>query len=380
MNRSAFQFFSAFFGIFSLMALSNAIVPILPNLNVPLDMQTFIYSAYFFGAMVTTLPGGIISERIGQAPVIGTGLALSLLSGFLLLTETDSVFILLARIIEGVGAGLLVTAALSWINNQSGHVRLSGIFMALLNLGLLTGMVSSGWIAGNTGIINGGILFFTALSLIPFVSILIWLTSGWKRLLVQRSPGNRGSGYKWGELLRVVPAMVMRQASLFISVIVLLGITGFVQALYPDLSDLSAFQIGVTLALMNLATIIASLIAPWFRIEPVLLIRLSAILMAGLVLIFIEYPLSVFIMGFLAGLIMISQINYLASAEKYQGIAMGLFSTSSYAGMTLLPAIGGYVAGLTTIGAAAAVVALLAIICAIIIGRCQCRGFQIPSG
>ncbi len=361
------------------MALSNAIVPVLPNLNVPLDMQAFIFSLYFLGAMVSTLPGGIISDRIGQIPVIGVGLIITLVSGTLLLMGIDPVLVLISRFIEGIGAGLFVAAGLSWINNQGTQNRLSGIFMALLNLGLLAGMVFGGWIAGYTGTINGGILLFTGLTLFPFAAFLLQIfTFDRKNTVDHILSMERRQLPVLSELVREVTGMVVRQAPLWYSVIILLGITGFVQALYPDLSGLSPLNIGVALAIMNLATIIASLGATWIRVEPVLLIRISAILMGGLVLIFVQYPISIFLMGFAAGLIMISQINYLASAEEHQGMAMGLFSTSSYAGMTLLPAIGGYITGLTNIGIAAVIVAFLAIICAITIGRCKCRNFLIP--
>ncbi|MFH0967881.1 MAG: MFS transporter [Methanobacteriota archaeon] len=379
MDQSSFHFFSVFFGIFSLMALSNAIIPVLPNLNVPLDMQAFIFSAYFLGAMVSTLPGGVISDRIGQTPVIGAGLILTLISGALLLMPIEPAFVLVARLIEGVGAGLFVAAGLSWINHQTGQIRLSGIFMALLNFGLLSGLVVGGWIAGYTTTMYGGILVFTGLTLIPFAAFLVRILLPDKKIFLSQTSGERRSGPAWSDLLHEVTGMVARQAPLWYSVIILLGITGFVQALYPDLSGLSPLDIGVALAVMNLATIFASLGASWIRVEPVLLIRISSILMGGLVLIFVQYPISIFLMGLAAGLIMISQINYLASAEQHQGIAMGLFSTSSYAGMTLLPAIGGYITGLTSIGVTTVVVALLAVICAITISRCKCQGFQIPS-
>ena len=42
-------------------------------------------------------------------------------------------------------------------------------------------------------------------------------------------------------------------------------------------------------------------------------------------------------MGGVAGLVMVSQVGYLAMAEEKRGIAMGLYSTFSYGGMTLIP-------------------------------------------
>ncbi len=379
MKRSNLFLFSLFFGIASLMALSNAIIPILPSLDGALQIQAFIYSAYFFGAMITTLPGGIISDRIGQFRVISAGMILTVLSGIFLAFITDPELILVIRLIEGIGAGLFVSASLSWINYQKGHARLSGIFMALLNLGLLLGLIGGGWITGIIGDLTAGIRFFTIISVLPIITLLLCFIIGREGMAgssiqpEQDVPSESKEG--WRPLLTEVSAMIRRQAPLWFSVIVLLGITGFVQALYPDLSGLGAAEVGTALAVMNLATIISSFTAPWFRIEPVLLIRISAILMGILVLIFVQYPSSIFIMGFVAGLVMISQIRYLAIAEEKQGVAMGLYTTASYAGMTFIPAIGGYLSGVFSVSGAAALIALLAGLCVLTIGSCKCRGF-----
>ena len=44
--------------------------------------------------------------------------------------------------------------------------------------------------------------------------------------------------------------------------------------------------------------------------------------------------------GVLAGVVMISQISYLSGAKDHQGIAMGLFLTTSYLGMACTPVPG----------------------------------------
>lgn len=376
MTRSNLFLFSLYFGVASLMALSNAIIPILPSLNGALQVQAFIYSAYFLGAMITTLPGGIISDRIGQIRVVIAGMILTVLSGTLLAMVSDPVFILVIRLTEGIGAGLFVSASLSWINYQKGHARLSGLFMALLNLGLLLGLVGGGWITSLFSDLSAGIRFFTIISAIPVITLLFCYSIRNIEITEESALSHVNSQQGYDTLFSEVSAMIRRQAPLWFSVIVLLGITGFVQALYPDLSGLAAAEVGTALAVMNLATIISSIAAPWFRIEPVLLIRISAILMAILVLVFVQYPSSIFVMGFVAGLVMISQISYLAVAERKQGVAMGLYTTASYAGMTFLPAIGGYIAGLFSVSVAAGLIAILAGICVITIGSCKCRGFS----
>jgi len=103
-------------GVFAVMALSNAVVPVLPSLAEGTALQGAIYSAYFFGAMLTVIPAGILSDRIGRVPLLRAGLVLTLVSGALILVISDPVALLVIRAVEGVAAGLFVPAAMSWIN------------------------------------------------------------------------------------------------------------------------------------------------------------------------------------------------------------------------------------------------------------------------
>jgi hypothetical protein len=54
-------------------------------------------------------------------------------------------------LIEGIGAGMFVPAALSLINARPDHETSSGYFMALLNVGLVAGLIGSGWLIQVTG-------------------------------------------------------------------------------------------------------------------------------------------------------------------------------------------------------------------------------------
>lgn len=378
MNHT-FPKFSLFFGVFSLMALSNAIIPILPNIDSALHIQSYIYSAYFFGGMISTLPGGILCDKIGQQKLIYFGFLCSLLSGSFLLVLTQPVTLIFARLIEGVGAGLFVTASLSWINQRSDHISLSGLYMALLNLGLLLGLLCSGWIANSTEYPKGGMVLFFIISLLAFL-LTIYSDYNQRNIpFIIPAKNSNTEDLRWGFLLKEVRTMMKIEAPLWFSVIILLGTTGFVQAVYPELSNKSAFESGSLLAIMNVATIITTLLASRIKVEPVLLIRVSAVMIGGLVLVFLEYPISIFFMGLVAGLLMISQINYLAFTQKHQGIAMGLFSTATYAGMTFIPAFGGTIIKLSSVFHASICISILALISGIIIGRCRCKNFNLSD-
>ncbi len=173
---------SLFFGMFAVMALSNAIVPVLPVYADSSAVQAAIYSAYFLGALVSTLPAGILSDRYGRVPVIRIGLAITIASGFLLSVLILPVPVIIARIIEGVGAGFFVAASMSYINSLSDHEQMSGYLMASLNAGLVIGLVFAGWLAAHNPNPNSGILVFSALVFIPAIaSFFITETDSIKR-------------------------------------------------------------------------------------------------------------------------------------------------------------------------------------------------------
>ncbi|WP_243670441.1 hypothetical protein [Methanoculleus chikugoensis] len=55
-------------GIFVVMALSNAVVPVLPDFAEGAALQGVVYSAYFLGAFLTVLPGGDCERPDWQRP------------------------------------------------------------------------------------------------------------------------------------------------------------------------------------------------------------------------------------------------------------------------------------------------------------------------
>jgi len=128
------------------MALSNAIVPVLPSFAAGTASQGAVYSAYFLGAFLLVLPAGYIADRVGEVPLIRAGLALTVLSGVLLALAGSPLVIFLARLIEGIAGGLFVPAALAFLNARPDHDRMSGYFMGSLNLGLLLGLLVTGWL------------------------------------------------------------------------------------------------------------------------------------------------------------------------------------------------------------------------------------------
>ncbi len=349
-------------GVFAVMALSNAIVPVLPEFASGTALQGEIYSAYFLGAFVLTLPSGILADRWGSKLLSGAGLFFTFLAGIILLSSSMFAVVLAARLIEGVGAGMFVAAALTYVNRQPGHQKMSGWFLASLNIGLIAGLVLSGWLAGVSGYRSAGIVLFSAMALISLVvSIAI-------------QPLNEvpsSSVRAWGSYIGSLPGIIRNYFWLWFSSVVLIGITGAVTAIYPEFSGASPDVVGLEIAAMSGATAIAVIVVSKCSFAPVPILRLAAILSAGAVIACFYTPWAFIILGALAGVVMIAQLAYLASAGRDQGTYMGLFDASSYLGMTLLPFIAGIVAQLSGFFMAFLITAAFALMVALTIGFCR---------
>ena len=336
--------FTLFFGIFSVMALSNAIVPVLPVFAVSSTLQGAVYSAYFFGAFVSTLPGGLLSDRFGRVPVIRTGLGLTLLTGLLLVLTTAPYAVILLRFAEGVGAGFFVASAMSAVNYGPAHRQMSGVFMALLNTGLVIGLVVAGllgtWLANPAA----GIFLFSICSLVPFLTSLLIRESS-------QAPLSQGRGS--------IVTSVKDFRWIWYSSVILIGITGVVTSLYPKFSGASPDRVGIWIAGMSCATIAAVLVASRVTIPPSTVIRFSAVLMAAGIIVTVVSPWGFVVIGCLAGFVMISQMAILAGAKEHQGVVMGMYSTAGYLGMTALPVLAGLVADQAGFFAAFILTALL---------------------
>lgn len=343
-----------FFGVFSVMALSNAIVPVLPAFSDSPSWTGAIYAAYFLGAFISTLPAGILSDRFGPTALMRTGLALTVAGGAVLVLSGSAPVTLAGRFAEGIGAGLFIAPAMAAVNRRADHEKMSGYFLALLNAGLVLGLIAAGVLSTVSGLPAAGILLFTALSVIPLLASLA------SREL-PLPPTGQELAISWGILRKFRWVLY--------SSVVLIGATGVATALFPEHSALPADTAGFWIAGMSIATIVSVLLISRFPLDEIRMIRLSSLMMAGGVLLLAWSPAGLLVLGAVAGLVMIAQMSLLAEVREHQGIAMGLFSTSSYLGMALLPFLAGLVADLSGIIAAFTVTAIVSCTVAFVVAR-----------
>jgi MFS family permease len=354
-----------YLGIFSVMALSNAIIPDLASYASGTALQGQIFSAYFLGAFLLTLPVGILSDRWGQTFFIRAGLLLTIVSGLFLLMDSSVYMIIFARVIEGAGAGLFIASAMSYINSRPDHIRSIGVFLASLNIGLIAGLIISGLASVAFGIRSAGIMIFLVISIIPFIISILTPFDG------------RNENLPLSEGIPVVKNLVVNLKKFFwmwFSSVVLIGITGAVTALYPQYSGNSPETIGLQIAAMNGATAVAIILVSRQKFAPIPTIRIAAIFSAAAVIASYVTSWGFIVIGAFAGIIMIAQLAFLADAGKEQGTFMGLFNTSSYLGMTIIPFFVTFIAEVLGFMAAFLITASLCLVVAGTIGLCmKCR-------
>jgi MFS family permease len=350
---------SACLGVFSVMALSNAIVPVLPTYAPGSFIQGSIYSAYFLGAFLMTLPAGLMSDRYGRVKVMQAGLLVTLMSGAILFFVSAPILVISTRLFEGFGAGLFVASSMAYINSQPNHERMSGYFVASLNAGLVSGLIVGGLLAQHFAMPAGGIALFTGLSIVPAVLSTFLAES-------------RHTGPDQ-DIKRYLVTLVTDYRWLWYSAVILIGITGVIPSLYPEFSGSAPDQAGLWIAGMSVATIVAVIVVSHMKLPPVSTIRTAALFMAAGVMLSFYSPAGFMVIGALAGVVMIAQMAFLAQASDQQGAAMGLFSTTSYLGMSLLPFLAGFIAESTTFFLAFSAMACAAVSVSFTINRCACR-------
>lgn len=257
---------------------------------------------------------------------------------------------------------MFVSAALSWVNEQPDHKHLTGYFYACLNLGLVLGLLAAGFLEEPFGE-RGGIIFFTIFSVIP-LALSIFSKESVHVVREKAETLKIIYDYRW----------------LYLSTIVLVGSTGVLTSLYPEFTDESPVVLSIMIGVMNVSTIVSSIIASRTSLQPVPVIRYGALVMgasvflaffapvAGIAAVFIVFILT----GFIAGFIFVGQTDFLAQTGYRQGIIVGLFNTAAYGGMTFLPFIAGIFSQYVNYFSGFAVIAAMSFVVFLTIGRCDC--------
>lgn len=334
--------------VFVIMGLSDAAIPILPELSDSTLLangaaSSLIFSSFFIGALMTMMPFGVLSDAYGHRFFIILGIFLSLLSGMAIIISDTVWLIVAARFLEGAGCGAFFPAAFAMLSNFEKRGQYFGEFNSLLNFGLAAGMGMAGLLVA-TGTKNGLMLFEGLMVPVFMISIMV---------LVNNGPGKPVSSK------HEIMAVLVRSKSLFIHTdylhiwllsFVLFGSSGVLIALYPDFSIgfLEKGALGIYLASVYLGAMVTSLLGGRLRAGRDDLVRGGMGITGVGALIAVFHPSGLTLMGAGTGLGLVGLVTGVSHLDIEKGLAMGIFNTYTYAGLGMVPLVSGLM--LSTMG------------------------------
>ncbi len=346
-----------YFAVFTIMGLSNAVIPILPELAARYHntfgelASSLLFSGYFLGALATMLPFGILADRFGNLRFIGLGIILTAISGLIILFSENLWILIISRFMEGSACGAFFPAAFSTLSKCKDPGRCMGEFTFLFNAGLASGALFSGVLADIY--LKGAILIFTFLALLSVIPLiprhreLINPKGTGEESNLLPDPGSLKDHFKQS-FSKVAGLLNRHNSGIWLSSFLLNGAIGVFIAYYPDysLGVLTKAQLGSAIASLYICAMVTSLLVGRFRVKEKTIIWTGLLFSALGALFAINYPFLGFpSLGGGAGIAMVGFALAVARMDADRGLAMGLFNTTIYAGLSLLPITAGLLAG-----------------------------------
>jgi len=322
--------------------------------STPFLVAALIFSAFTLVSTPLTIPGGILSDRVGRKPLIIAGLLLFALASFLFPFATEPWDWIVIRAVQGAGAGLFFPALTALLAEVTSHTErgqaMSGYNIGL-GLGLAVGPASGGLLFDRYGIFEP-FLVCTALALSSAALVLLFLDEPKRR-------EERGE-----ERLQLSgedrKALTLAGSMIFFGI----GVAAIMGALFspyvaaPEGLQLSAGYIGALLSTLFMVFAVLQLLLNrvMTRVGDANLARAGLALCASglVVLSFATRPGELVLMSVLLGaglgavslgtLTMVSRAageGERAEERARHGKVMGIYYTAFYAGLGGIPLVCG---------------------------------------
>jgi DHA1 family multidrug resistance protein-like MFS transporter len=336
----------------------SIISPVLPqyalSFSIPVALVGWAVSAFALARLVMDIPAGFLADRFGRKRNMVFGLVLIILSSIAAGTAEDYTWLILARIVEGIGSALYITSATTWVAQvTAGESR--GRYMSLY-----TGLIFAGTSFGPT--IGGYTAARFGLNA-PFFAYAIFAFVGLIATLRLKEPASSAPAASQEMRIKDIVGVLSNGPFMLVNLSVLAlffmraGVRSTLVPLYASLNlGLSEERIGLLLTVAAIVTSACSFPSGWLsdkvgRKRPIM----ACLFLSGIAVLLI--PLQ----GSLAGLTGIMVFYGLATglqgsiaawpadvAPKGRlGTSMGVYRVMGDIGMVLGPITATYIADYT---------------------------------
>jgi DHA1 family multidrug resistance protein-like MFS transporter len=336
----------------------SIISPVLPqyalSFSIPVALVGWAVSGFALARLVMDIPAGFLADRFGRKRNMIFGLVLIILSSIAAGTASDYAWLILARIVEGIGSALYITSATTWVAQVTAgesRGRYMSVYTGLIFAGTSFGPTIGGYTAAHFGL-NA-----------PFFAYAIFAFAGLIATSRLREPASspRGTQSKTGvkDILSVLSngAFMLVNCSVLALFFLRAGVRSTLVPLYASLNlGLSEERIGILLTVAAVVTSACSFPSGWLsdrvgRKRPIM----ACLFLSGIAVLLV--PLQ----GSLASLTGIMVFYGLATGlqgsiaawpadvapEGRLGTSMGVYRVMGDIGMVLGPITASYVAGYT---------------------------------
>jgi DHA1 family multidrug resistance protein-like MFS transporter len=336
----------------------SIISPVLPqyalSFSIPVALVGWAVSAFALARLVMDIPAGFLADRFGRKRNMIFGLVLIILSSIAAGAAEDYAWLILARIVEGLGSALYITSATTWVAQvTAGKAR--GRYMSLY-----TGLIFAGTSFGPT--LGGYTAAHFGLNA-PFFAYAIFAFIGLIATLRLKEPASSAQATRSKMHVKDILSVLSNGPFMLVNCSVLAlfflraGVRSTLVPLYASLNlGLSAERIGVLLTVAAIVTSVCSFPSGWLsdkvgRKRPimaclflsgiaVLLIPLQESL-AGLTGIMVFYGLATGLQGSIAAW------PADVAPKGRLGTSMGVYRVMGDIGMVLGPITATYIADYT---------------------------------
>ncbi len=244
----------------------NLAVSFLPQLmqksaaasGLPPSLASAMFMAYFVTFAGALVPAGIYAAKHGPKHLIFSGALIVALAACVMALSDHVGFIILSRLMSGLGQGLLFIGAQSYILAYAAadkRTQSAGIIVYTFNGGMLSGMVIGGLLVGYVG--STGVFWIGAATALC-IALYTWLLIAPPRMAqiedtsIMRSPKAilgvfKSGGFLWTTLLVGIPAKA-----------VLTGVIIFAMPLILSGMNLEQEDIGQVIMFYALGVLLAS--------------------------------------------------------------------------------------------------------------------------
>jgi MFS family permease len=243
---------------------SNSIMnPLLPlfarDLGASGTYIGFVVASYSISRLILEIPSGFISARFGHFLPLSTGLILIATGTFLSAFSTHPSYLILARMLIGLGSPLFFTVSLGFIVrlfNTTQRGKALGLFKAIQFVAAILGSMASGYVISSIGFRSS---FLIAGGLVVIALLLLVIPS-----TIRRQPRDEDSDSTFS--LGAIRAIISNRDILFLCsatfgmFIMSSGIESTIFPIYADEKlGFSLPQIGLLMGLRSLGFVVSVL-------------------------------------------------------------------------------------------------------------------------